>query len=355
MAARNFMPKSEQSKQDANLDVLRSIAVLTVLVYHLAQLRGPESRAWYQWGQFGVLIFFVHTSLVLMMSLDRLATRHSAIALPFYIQRAFRIYPLSILCVLAVVICRIPENIFSIQYVRPGVGRLFSNLLLAQNITGTGSVSGPLWSLPFEVQMYLTLPFLYWLLKRHARWWVMAALVVLSTGLGSLHYLFPFGAVARYVPCFMGGILAFWFRQRQKAVFPAGLWPAWVIGLGFFNQSTAFFGQSSLVCLMLGASVGCFQDLKPGFGAALARQIAKYSYGIYLAHVPLILLCFFMWPLGSKLAGWVLFALLLPSVVVALFHGVESPLISLGKRLTAPSKKTPIQAGTESVVAGDPK
>ena len=331
----NYMPNMPQSKQEANLDVLRSIAVLAVLALHLAQLHVVQSQAWHRWGRFGVLIFFVHTSLVLMMSLERLASRHSGIAAPFYVQRAFRIYPLSILCVLVVVLCHIPVDIYSIRYERPSAFKLISNVLLAQN-TGVGSVSGPLWSLPYEMQMYVALPFLYRLLKRRPEWWMISALIALSVGLGSIQLLSPFGKVAQFVPCFMGGILAFWLRWRQQAVLPAGLWPVWVIGLGFAYQSLSFFGDSFAACLILGASVGWFRDLNPGFGAALTHQIAKYSYGIYLAHSPLIWFCFRTLPVGSEAASWVLFLLLLPLVVAALFHGVESPLIVLGKKLTAP-------------------
>jgi peptidoglycan/LPS O-acetylase OafA/YrhL len=335
------MPKSEQSKQDANLDVLRSIAVLAVLASHLAFYYVVLSPFWFSWGEFGVRIFFVHTSLVLMMSLDRLAARHSGVALPFYIQRAFRIYPLSILCVLVVVTFHIRANSFSIRYDRPSTFMLISNLLLVQNITRVGSVSSPLWSLPYEMQMYAVLPFLYRLLKRHAEWWVMAALVVISLGLGSLQLLFYFGKAVQFFPCFMGGILAFWLRRRQKAFFPAGLWPMWVIGVGFLYYAKSFFGDSFVGCLILGASAGWFRDLTPGFGAALAHQVAKYSYGIYLAHTPLLLLCFRILPLGSQAARWVLFLLLLPLVVTALFHGIESPLIKMGRRLTAPRKEAP--------------
>jgi peptidoglycan/LPS O-acetylase OafA/YrhL len=344
--ARNFKAKSEPSRQDPNLDILRSTAVLAVLVFHLACIYAAQCPAvdkWGRWGRFGVLIFFVHTCLVLMMSMDRLAARHSAIAWPFYIQRAFRIYPLSILCVLVVVICHIPKDDYTTGDVRPTAFKLISNLLLIQN-TGIGSVSAPLWSLPYEVQMYAVLPFLYRLVKRHAEWWMMAGLIAVSVGLGSLQLLSPYGKVAQFFPCFVAGILAYRLRGRREAVLPAGLWPVWVLGLGFLYQAVSFFGDSFLACLILGASVGWFKDAKPGFGAALAHQIAKYSYGIYLAHAPLIWFCFRKLSLGSQAARWGLFLLLLPLVVTALYHGIESPLINVGKRLTAPPKQAPVPA-----------
>jgi len=50
-------------------------------------------------GLFGVLIFFVHTCLVLMYSMERSGLNGSSLHKDFYIRRVFRIYPLSILAV----------------------------------------------------------------------------------------------------------------------------------------------------------------------------------------------------------------------------------------------------------------
>ena len=88
----------------SNLDILRAIAVSTVLIDHtVATLQfhpGYHNRAVLdftaQIGQVGVTSFFVHTSLVLMDSLKRLHETEKLVALRFYVRRFFRIYPLSI-------------------------------------------------------------------------------------------------------------------------------------------------------------------------------------------------------------------------------------------------------------------
>ena len=57
----------------ANLDLLRSIAVLLVLAQHLCRRLNIDQVGWMPttWGVFGVLLFFVHTCLVSMYSLQR--------------------------------------------------------------------------------------------------------------------------------------------------------------------------------------------------------------------------------------------------------------------------------------------
>lgn len=66
-------------KLSANLDFLRSVAVLLVLSQHLTRrLIGDSTTSSVPTtflGLFGVLIFFVHTSLVLMYSMEHSGRR----------------------------------------------------------------------------------------------------------------------------------------------------------------------------------------------------------------------------------------------------------------------------------------
>ncbi len=158
-------------RESSNLDLLRSLAVLMVLVDHLAATFGVWWRqpVYRRLGHWGVCLFFVHTSLVLMMSMGRMGLNGVSGFRAFYIRRAFRIYPLSFLTIAATLAFHIPRESYSPTYVSPGVGNLVSNVFLVQNLTKSASISAPLWSLPYEVQMYLVLPFLYVFLRHRAR------------------------------------------------------------------------------------------------------------------------------------------------------------------------------------------
>ena len=78
--------------ESANLDLLRATAVLVVLTFHtllfwdLERIGGVSIRPL---GQFGVLLFFVHTTLVLMFSLRRQQTQQPDRPLfsPFMVRR----------------------------------------------------------------------------------------------------------------------------------------------------------------------------------------------------------------------------------------------------------------------------
>src|ERR1019366_3535011 len=148
-----------------NLDILRSVAVLAGFATHTLQViagcKFGEHFAYgvdtYALGRIGVLLFFVHTSLVLMQSLERTGTELAAWPLirHFYIKRAFRIYPLSICLISVCIAFSIPPNALGVAYEWHGARWVAASILLIQNITRDSQVSGPMYSLPYEVQMYL--------------------------------------------------------------------------------------------------------------------------------------------------------------------------------------------------------
>src|SRR5436309_1935082 len=94
-------------KDSANLDLLRATAVVLVAVFHALLYAGHLTR---EIGEFGVLLFFVHTSLVLMFSLERQQLDYptAPIFLTFMVRRCFRVYPLSVLVVASFFILHLP-------------------------------------------------------------------------------------------------------------------------------------------------------------------------------------------------------------------------------------------------------
>jgi peptidoglycan/LPS O-acetylase OafA/YrhL len=212
----------------ANLDLLRSSAVLFVVASHLpitAALVGNSPYHTQSLGTFGVVIFFVHTCLVLMLSLDRDAGKAGGYpaTTPFLIRRGFRIYPLSMVAVLAV-----SAIAWAQSGVMPNWWAVISNLLLIQNFTGHQSTPLVLWSLPYEFQMYLFLPALYILVRRagpSSPYWLLT-LWLAAIGLVAIFWRVGWNVdLIRYFPCFLPGVLAFALWQLPRR------FPPWVLFL----------------------------------------------------------------------------------------------------------------------------
>jgi peptidoglycan/LPS O-acetylase OafA/YrhL len=214
------------------LDFLRSCAVLIVVASHL----WFEVEALGRFGRLGVLLFFFHTSLVLMFSLERQVQTGGRRRLwtTFMLRRVCRIFPLSIVVVLGVYVLRIPGYVFvdgHVQNLHPDPVGLALNLLLVQEVVisngGFGSTMGVLWTLPVELQTYLFLPVIFLLLHVVKSLHVLLGLWMASAlgGYGVPHVIdraFSGGAIAEFdwgwivfprliefAPYFLGGVLAY--------------------------------------------------------------------------------------------------------------------------------------------------
>ena len=332
-----------------NLDFLRAIAVLVVLVSHLAYFAGFMDFGHFKlnWlGVIGVYFFFVHTCFVLMLSLERQYKGQGAFQLfgTFMVRRIFRIYPLSIAAIFLILVFRIPQ-----AELHPGhfIGastdfkRIASNLLLIQ---GPGrSLISVMWSLPYEMGMYLFLPWLFLFLRpnrllgRVAAIWSFAVLVAASF----LNYVgWPIrDDFIAYVPCFIPGVIAYQLQRTRRGKLPAFMWPCLVllvIPLYLYKQNVIadFRVKSWILCLTIGLAVPFFAQISNRWITTPTHLIAKYSYGIYLTHT------FCIWFAFEKLHGVLpriarcgLFVGLATGLPVVFYHLLEEPMIRVGKRV----------------------
>jgi peptidoglycan/LPS O-acetylase OafA/YrhL len=317
------MPEIGSRGASSNLDFLRSMAVLMVLFGHLTRHYHIDFNI----GIFGVLLFFVHTSLVLMHSMQRSRLTGLTLVKDFYIRRFFRIYPLSILAVLTAVLLHLHADGRGLAIApRPGALELVSNLLLIQNLTLSDSVIGPLWSLPLEVQMYLVLPFLF-LWKKRSFWWLLGLWLVCGL-LGHFPQTIPalaWFSLLLYIPNFLPGIMA--FTLPEKRIIPSYLWPVFIILIAaiFLWNPSRRIGAG--LCLLLGLAIPRFKEITFRPLKFISHRIATYSYGIYLGH------SFFIWFALTRHHSWILFWLMWLVIPVVLYHAFEHPAIELGRKL----------------------
>ncbi len=341
----------------ANLDFLRAVAVLLVLTQHLCRRMHVEHLAWIpttSLGLFGVLLFFVHTSLVLMYSMDRSGLQGPPLLKDFYTRRIFRIYPLSILAVAAAVALHLNSDINGIAGLSygplPGKLAILSQLLLVQNLVHVKSIVNVLWSLPFEVQMYLFLPFLFVWVKRtwarHKRvFWSLLGLWVVSLLAAWAQPAIPTlgrASLLRFIPCFLPGIVAFAAPCIPRL--RSYVWPIFILGLVGAFSLYPVLPMGWVLCLILGVFIPFFHEIQSRSIRFISHRIATYSYGIYISHQ------FCIWFALGVLAAqprWLRIGVLSTSLVlvpILLYYGVEKPMILLGIRLATRLRDKPTAA-----------
>lgn len=336
----------------ANLDFLRAIAVLTVMVDHLIPtmirhgiaVPGTIQLLTAHIGHAGVLAFFVHTSLVLMQSLERMSQQSRLrLITRFYTRRGLRIYPLAVVVILAVLALGLPQAPWrATLHSEYSLKVIVANLLLLQNLITGQSVLVPLWSLPYEVEMYLLLPLLFYVASSKSGVRMVLGLLVSSWLAGYAVRIIASGQMNlfAYVPCFLSGVLCYALRDRLRPRFSGGAWVGFVVGLVtafcvlYMVVQPQMYWFAWAYALFLGLAINAFAELRWPWLRWLSMRLATYSYGLYLLHVPVLYLIYLVWMPGSMIAGIAaFFGLSLAGAIVA-FHGIEAPMIAIGRRLT---------------------
>ncbi len=301
------------------------------------------------------LIFFVHTSLVLMFSLER----HSGASFSdkyrdFLIRRCFRIYPLSIATVLIAVLLAIPAA--------PIVGGHFasipidaeaviSNLLLVQDLTGSPSVIPTLWSLPYEMQMYLVLPILFFTANSKNGIHRLLGCLALAALVGALlpQAQWHGWKMPTFVPCFLAGVISYRLSLSQRPVLPGWMWPLFIAAITLLYMARPGIRAGWVCCLLLGLGIPFFAELRNARLLRICHLVAKYSYGIYLMHFICLWISFCLFAAEPEWFHLTLFFLLVALTSVVAYHAVERPFIKFGRWLTARrlSAPTPVLASAQ--------
>ena len=175
---------------------------------------------------------------------------------------------------------------------------------------------------------------LFLALRTRFKW----AALVLAYALGL--YLSLAFSLCMFVACFMGGVIAYSLKDTQPFI-PATLWcPVVIVFTTMFALAPGSFNWTKNfgVCLVLGLLIHLFHR-QQGYIATASAYVAKYSYGVYLSHAPLLwLFCRkFSIPEWQQVLG-VLISVAVVSVIC--YHTVEHPLIVVGSRLAKTSLYT---------------
>ncbi len=380
------------------LDTLRALAILLVLVYHLAYALPPSLYAVGQFGWMGVDLFFVLSGYLIGSQMLRERLRTGSIPIvSFYRRRAFRILP-AYLVVLAL-------YLFVPQWrEQPGLAPWWKFVTFTENLLfhPEQRAFSHVWSLCVEEHFYLVLPLLVAALMRRPpsrfqahRTATLIAIIVLG-GIGLRAYALFSGAefMARiYYPTYMrlDGLVAGVSLAIIRTFRPT--WWNWLAARGHATMLSGLCLIAPVLWMFHGDTMGDTADrgawgmivglpmLALGIGLLVASSVSRnglLSRRRIPGAQPLALLAFSLY-LTHKAAAHVL-GLVLPTLThdrdtkaialyaaacliaaVILYLWVERPFLTLRDRLdhrilrqTAPEKDKMPTGGSTTLAEGEP-
>ncbi|RTE11235.1 acyltransferase family protein [Paenibacillus whitsoniae] len=352
-------------KRYEELDSLRGLAALSVVLYHLAAIF-PSFDQWDKnpffhllfAGHEAVLFFFVLSGFVLSIPFFSETQPPYSI---FILKRFFRIYIPYICCIVLAILCcllftrgGIPalSDWFNLFWVTPySNGLLLNHIFLIGNYE-TDAYNPVIWSLVHEMRISLIFPLLMIFIKKSPTWAVILVgcfitileLVLRHTiGIGNLGlmyvFMFMIGALLlRHLSLLVSFIssLGAWLKLTFFAAallfynysvwfFPEISW----LHRGVIQDSSTTIGVSMLILLSLSSTLaGKILLLKP------IHFLGKISYSFYLYHLMINLLIinlfYGIWPMWLLLSVSFVLSVF---VSVAAYYVIEKFSIEAGRRL----------------------
>ncbi|MBW4570142.1 MAG: acyltransferase [Tolypothrix carrinoi HA7290-LM1] len=342
------------------IDALRGIAALWVVFYHT----DPDVRLFelskllpnwftvvaFKWGSLGVSIFFVLSGFVIAYSL-REAKIDFGYFKRFSLRRLTRLSPpYYVAIIVALGFAFISSYVKHVAFAPMGESlsfeRLLTHLFYLQGIFGHKNIDDVYWTLCLEVQFYLVfcalLAIAQWL-DFSCKWRYAKAAVFVSAA--TVAALFPLGVFPDngrpviFLPlwyAFLLGVFAYWsWRDKLKPIF-FYLYAGLVLTAGIVNSLN--FAIASAITAILILEAGRANRME-WLNWRWLQFLGKISYSLYLTHVYLLGIVFF---LGYKILGRHLWSEILCLVLgIAICIGfaaimwqlVEKPSIKLSQKV----------------------
>lgn len=343
-----------QARDENSFGALRWLFALTVVYCHSFDLVGDFGRGdWmarvsgYRLSHLGVVGFFVLSGYLNSTSLQN--AKGNAVGISFLTRRAFRIFPLLWVVVATGVVASLVVSEVKGSAVSSGMRYLIGNGLLYKihySLPGlfthniNPSFCGSIWTLPYEVLLYLIIVLTGIARAGGVSWIPKVILAGLLCVICATH--------SQLEPPFWGSFQHFWLGHLGWAflcgillVKLPGILRSWKIvsGTGFFLIASVFIpGSSALGWQFLQVWAYALVIIKLGSLAwgAVARWANRRdaSYGIYLMSFPI--------QQTFVAAGWKEpYSLFFLSATLSAIAGLiswkllEQPMLQKGKRISA--------------------
>jgi peptidoglycan/LPS O-acetylase OafA/YrhL len=333
--------KHESGKWRSDIDGLRAVAVIFVLLYHAFPFR-------FKGGFVGVDIFFVISGYLIGKAVKDEIDRQEFSLSQFYYRRIRRIYPALIVVVFST--CLAGYFLLSTDFAKIGKHAAASSIFLANFslLQESGYFDGNpegkplmhLWSLAVEEQFYLLWPLAILLLIRWMNFTVITAVMAALSFMVCIYLTKVDQSAAYFMPWSRGwellvGVLASqWKFESNESTSNWIKWPAQILGILLLIASfilikadptfPGFWALMPVIGATLLIKSGCS---KSPLANPLLVYIGKISYPVYLWHWPLLCIPFLFRISGSASLK---FSLLTLSMVLGFitYKILETPIRS---------------------------
>lgn len=298
------------SDHENNFNHIRLAAATQVLLVHAINHFNCESPIANVFRLFpGVPIFFFISGYLIYQSFDRMKVRRLT---DFYRNRFLRIYPGLFVCVIVSVASVYLAGFFTTNPVAP---RKIGLWIVAQTTAfqfynpefmrgyGVGVLNGALWTISVELQFYLLVPILNWLLAEKVKTYILLGIVSVGVNLfirtslrwESLPMKLLYVSFLPWIYMFMCGFAAArWGKVKnalQQLGFPylLGGYVASMLVLGSYKENASnAINVLSFVLLAALLLKLAWTPLPLPRTVILFLQRADFSYGLYLYHMPIV-------------------------------------------------------------------
>ncbi|MCP9947131.1 acyltransferase family protein [Actinomadura madurae] len=250
------------------LDALRGLAAMVVVFEHSLDVLLPEVRRgaspWFDFGRYGVFVFFLVSGYVVPFSLERRGSvRH------FWAGRVFRLYPawfVSAALALALGSAGLSYGLPAALGERPWASTL-AHLTMLQDLLGVPNIVNVYWTLSYEMVFYLlvTAMFVAGVHRSSARvalgFGVGAAILGVALPSGLLASRWPGGTILAAALCLAGGLAA--MVSRRRTVRRAGVAVVAALALGLLVLDSRIGAIESLcviATMFAGTAIRGIQD-----------------------------------------------------------------------------------------------
>lgn len=306
-------------KRNKGLDIVRTFAVMAVLIYHFYVLVDNTRYLSHPMlhklisigGEVGVTLFFIISGYGIYLSIDRKINSGEFSYKTFLAKRFNRILPHYYLSLLIIIFIGTQGFVIS----KNGFFHIFTHALLIHNFfpSTCGSISTVLWTMGVIFQFYFVSIFLYKLLKKNPVVVLIGSVVfTVFCKIMIFHFIFPyieiessyyfiygrqlFTALDNFI---IGMFLAYmsnktyYIEDNKKiilSIFSIMLSVVWcVMPQVAFRYSDTIMGYiwNSCLAILLGIGVWVITEInlkKENVLMKIILFISKYQYGIYLWH-----------------------------------------------------------------------